>query len=175
MNVETLRHVPLFESLDTEAAHQLCELLESVDCKADAVLFRTGDEGDAMYLIEEGKVRICVRAKDGHEVTLTELYRGDFFGEMALLDGKPRSADARVAEDARLAVLSREHFFPLLAATQMSRWRCLQRLPIGYATQMNFCVTLRPAMSMSKKQRSLLLPIAQRILLLNLAAAGNSF
>ena len=118
MNVETLRHVPLFESLDTEAAHQLCELLESVDCKADAVLFRTGDEGDAMYLIEEGKVRICVRAKDGHEVTLTELHRGDFFGEMALLDGKPRSADARVAEDARLAVLSREHFLSFVGSNQ---------------------------------------------------------
>jgi CRP/FNR family transcriptional regulator, cyclic AMP receptor protein len=110
MNVETLRHVPLFESLDTEAAHELCELLESLDSKAGAVLFHAGDEGDAMYLIEQGTVRICVRAKDGHEVTLTELHRGDFFGEMALLDGKPRSADARVAQDARLAVLSRKHF-----------------------------------------------------------------
>src|SRR5712671_7016662 len=116
MNVEKLRHVPLFESLDTDAAHELCELLESLDCKAGAVLFRTGDEGDAMYLIEEGKVRICVRAKDGHEVTLTELHRGDFFGEMALLDGKPRSADAQVAEDARLAVLSREHFLSFVSS-----------------------------------------------------------
>src|SRR5438132_12603604 len=110
MTIETLRQVPLFESLDNEAAGELCHLLDSLDCKAGAFLFRTGDEGDAMYLIEEGKVRICVRAKDGHEVTLTELHRGDFFGEMALLDGKPRSADARVAENARLAVLSREHF-----------------------------------------------------------------
>jgi uncharacterized membrane protein len=114
MNVETLRHVPLFESLDTEAAHELCELLESLDSKAGAVLFRAGDEGDAMYLIEHGKVRICVRAKDGQEVTLTELNRGDFFGEMVLLDGKPRSADARVAEDARLAVLSRVHFLSFM-------------------------------------------------------------
>ena len=110
MNVETLRHVPLFESLDNEAAHELCELLESLDSKSGTVLFRAGDCGDAMYVIEEGKVRICVRAKDGYEVTLTELERGDFFGEMALLEGKPRSADARVAEDARLAVLSRAHF-----------------------------------------------------------------
>jgi CRP/FNR family transcriptional regulator, cyclic AMP receptor protein len=110
MNVETLRQVPLFESLDDEAAHELCELLDSLDCKSGEVLFRAGHEGDAMYIIEEGKVRIFVRAKDGHEVTLTELQRGDFFGEMALLEGKPRSADARVAEDARLAVLSREHF-----------------------------------------------------------------
>jgi CRP/FNR family cyclic AMP-dependent transcriptional regulator len=110
MNIETLRHVPLFESLDNDAAYELCEMLESVDHKSGALLFRAGDEGDAMYLIEEGKVRICVRAKDGHEVTLTELARGDFFGEMALLDGKPRSADAIVQEDTRLAVLSREHF-----------------------------------------------------------------
>jgi CRP/FNR family cyclic AMP-dependent transcriptional regulator len=110
MNVETLRQVPLFESLDDEAAHDLCELLETVDCKSGALLFRAGEEGDGLYLIEEGKVRIFVRAKDGHEVTLTELQRGDFFGEMALLNSKPRSADARVVENARLAVLSREHF-----------------------------------------------------------------
>ena len=110
MTVETLRQVPLFESLDDEAAHELCELLETLDCKSGTVLFRAGDGGDAMYLIEEGKIRICVRTKQGHEVTLTELGRRDFFGEMALLEGKPRSADARVAEDARLAMLSREHF-----------------------------------------------------------------
>ena len=116
MNVETLRHVPLFESLDTAAAHELCELLESIDRKAGAVLFRTGDEGDAMYLLEQGKVRIYVQAEDGHEVTLTELHRGDFFGEMALLDGKPRSADARVTQDARLAVLSREHFLSFVSS-----------------------------------------------------------
>jgi CRP/FNR family cyclic AMP-dependent transcriptional regulator len=110
MTIDTLRHVPLFESLDNEAAGELCHLLESLDFKAGMFLFRTGDEGDAMYLIEHGKVRICVRATDGHEVTLTELERGDFFGEMALLNGQHRSADAIVAEDARLAMLSREHF-----------------------------------------------------------------
>ncbi|PYJ67885.1 MAG: hypothetical protein DME76_14225 [Verrucomicrobia bacterium] len=114
MTIETLRQVPLFESLDNEAAGELCHLLDSLDCKAGAFLFRTGEEGDAMYLIERGKVRICVRARDGHEVTLTELGRGDFFGEMALLDGQRRSADAVVVEDATLAVLSREHFLSFM-------------------------------------------------------------
>jgi CRP/FNR family cyclic AMP-dependent transcriptional regulator len=114
MTVETLRQVPLFESLDDKAAKELCELLESLDCKAKTVLFRAGDAGNAMYLIESGKVRICVRARDGHEVTLAELGRGDFFGEMALLDGERRSADAVVAEDARLALLSREHFLSFM-------------------------------------------------------------
>src|SRR6266700_2211420 len=114
MTIDTLRHVPLFESLDDEAARQLCELLETRDCKAETFLCRSGDEGDAMYIIERGKVRICVQATDGHEVTLTELGRGDFFGEMALLDGQRRSANAVVAEDARLAVLSRQHFLSFI-------------------------------------------------------------
>jgi CRP/FNR family cyclic AMP-dependent transcriptional regulator len=117
MTVETLRHVPLFESLDDKAARELCQLLEPLDSKAKTVLFRAGDAGDSMYLIERGKVRICVQAKDGQEVTLAELGRGDFFGEMALLDGEPRSADAVVAEDAKLALLSREHFLSFMRKT----------------------------------------------------------
>jgi CRP/FNR family cyclic AMP-dependent transcriptional regulator len=117
MTIDTLRHVPLFESLDDETARKLCQLLESIDCKAETSLFRAGDEGDAMYLIERGKVRICVQATDGRDMTLTELGRGDFFGEMALLDGQRRSADAIVAEDARLAVLSREHFLSFVRSS----------------------------------------------------------
>ena len=117
MTTDTLRQVPLFESLDNEAAGELCHLLESLDRKAGTCLFRTGDEGDAMYVIERGKVRICVRTTQGHELTLTELGRGDFFGEMALLDGQRRSADAVVAEDAGLAVLSREHFLSFVRSS----------------------------------------------------------
>src|SRR5213596_1171111 len=117
MTIDTLRQVPLFESLDNDAAGELCHLLESLDCKARTTLFRAGDEGNAMYVIERGKVRICVRTTQGHELTLTELGRGDFFGEMALLDGKRRSADAVVAEDARLAVLSREHFLSFVRSS----------------------------------------------------------
>jgi len=117
MTIDTLRQVPLFESLDDKAAQELSELLETVDCKAETFLCRTGDAGDAMYIIERGKVRICVQATDGREVTLTELGRGDFFGEMALLDGQRRSADAVVAEDARLALLSREHFLSFMRSS----------------------------------------------------------
>src|SRR5213076_2420901 len=117
MTIDTLRQVPLFESLDNEAAGELCQLLESVDSKAGTFLFRTGDEGNAFYFIEHGKIRICVRATDGHEVTLTELRRGDFFGEMALLNGQRRSADAVVADGARLAILSREHFLSFMRSS----------------------------------------------------------
>jgi CRP/FNR family cyclic AMP-dependent transcriptional regulator len=114
MTIDELRQVPLFESLDDDAAKQLCELLETLDCEVQKVLFRAGDVGDAMYLIERGKVRISVQATDGRELMLTELGRGDFFGEMALLDGQPRSANATVSEESRLAVLSREHFLSFI-------------------------------------------------------------
>ena len=117
MTVATLRQVPLFESLDDATAGELCDLIETLDCPAHQVLFHAGDVGDAMYLIERGKVRICVQAKDGNEVTLATLGRGDFFGEMALLDGERRSADAVVAEDARLALLSREHFLSFMRSS----------------------------------------------------------
>src|SRR5207253_11248254 len=101
MTIDTLRHVPLFESLDDETARKLCQLLESIDCKAKTSLFRAGDEGDAMNLIERGKVRICVQSTDGRDMTITEFGRGDLFGDMALLDGQMPSADAMLAEVTR--------------------------------------------------------------------------
>jgi uncharacterized membrane protein len=110
MTLEALRSVPLFAGLDDQAARELRNLLKLQDVRRDTVLFRAGDSGDAMYLIETGRVRISVHDEDKEEVTLAELAGGDFFGEMALIDGKQRSADARVIEDARLAILDREKF-----------------------------------------------------------------
>ena len=110
MTLDAIRSVPLFASLDDEAATDLRSLLRTQDTKAGATLFRAGDVGDAMYLIESGRVRISVSDEDQKQIVLAELARGDFFGEMAIIDGKNRSADAAVFEDARLAVLSRENF-----------------------------------------------------------------
>ena len=117
MTLESLRSVPLFASLDDEAASGLRELLKLELRPAGSVLFRKGEPGGAMYLIEGGRVRIHIRDDDGDEVTLAELAAGDFFGEMAILDGKPRSATATVSEDARLAVLSREGFHAFVGRT----------------------------------------------------------
>jgi uncharacterized membrane protein len=63
-----------------------------------------------MYLIENGRVRISLKDTDGHDATLAEMDDGDFFGEMSLLDGHARSADATTSVDCRLAVLSRADF-----------------------------------------------------------------
>jgi CRP/FNR family cyclic AMP-dependent transcriptional regulator len=110
MDIDTLRSVPLFASLDREAAAELGEFLSIHDYERLSVVFRNGDPGDAMYLIDLGKVRISITDADGHVVTLAELGPGDFFGEMSMLDGHGRSADATVIENARLARLTREDF-----------------------------------------------------------------
>ena len=110
MTLDAIRSVPLFGSLDDEATTDLRRLLRTQDTKAGTTLFRTGDVGDAMYLIESGRVRITVSDDDNKPIVLAELARGDFFGEMAIIDGKNRSADAGVIEDAKLAVLSRDNF-----------------------------------------------------------------
>ena len=126
MTLDALRSVPLFASLDDEAAGELRDLLRIRDVAAGAALFRTGDDGDAMYLIESGRVRITITDDDKKTITLAELAQGDFFGEMAIIDGKQRSADAIISEAARLAILSRDNFLrfirnnPLVALEMLS-------------------------------------------------------
>src|ERR1051325_5033674 len=110
MTLEALRSVPLFASLDDDSARDLRSLLSEEVVPQNTRLFRQGDSGDAMYLIESGRVRITIRDEDKQEVTLAELAQGDFFGEMSIIDGRKRSADAQVIEDAQLAILSRDAF-----------------------------------------------------------------
>jgi CRP/FNR family cyclic AMP-dependent transcriptional regulator len=114
MDAATLRSVPLFASLDSKATAELGKYLTIHDYPKSATIFRTGDPGDAMYLIDFGKVRISVTDADGHAVTLAELGPGDFFGDMSMLDGHGRSAHATATEDARLAELTRDDFLSFM-------------------------------------------------------------
>jgi uncharacterized membrane protein len=113
-----LRRVPLFRELSAPAAEKLCSLLVARDFRTGTRLFNAGDAGDAMYFIEKGLVHISVTDADGQSVTLAELRDGEFFGEMALVDGHPRSAGARVAEPTRMAVLTRDNFLDFIKSDQ---------------------------------------------------------
>src|SRR5436309_14683692 len=114
MTLDAIRSVPLFGSLDDEAAGKLRKLLRMNDVSTNSSLFRAGDKGDAMYLIEQGRVQITITDEDKKQMVLAELAQGGFFGEMAIIDGKQRSADATVTETARLAVLSRVNFLSFI-------------------------------------------------------------
>ena len=76
-------------------------------CERGETIFREGDPGDTMYLIQTGAVEISRMGKDG-EVALALLEKGDFFGEMVLLDSLPRSTTARAIAHTRLLPLTRE-------------------------------------------------------------------
>lgn len=114
MTTDTLRQVPLFESLDDKSATQLCDLLETIDCRENQAIFRAGDAGNAMYIIESGEVRISINAEDGNEITIAKLTPGEFFGEMSILDGQARAAHATATTASRLGMLSRKHFLGFL-------------------------------------------------------------
>jgi uncharacterized membrane protein len=114
MDVAALRSVPLFATLDPKATARLGNYLTIHDYPSSAVICRNGDPGDAMYLIDLGKVHISVTDADGHVVTLAELGPGDFFGEMSIIDRRGRSADATVIQDARLAKLTRDDFLSFM-------------------------------------------------------------
>ena len=116
MTLEALRSVPLFSSLNDAAALQLRSLLRTKDFPAGTRLFNKGDTGNAMYLIESGRVRISITDDDGKEITLAELAQGDFFGEMSIIDGRQRSADTSVVQDGRFAILARPDFLSFVRA-----------------------------------------------------------
>jgi CRP/FNR family cyclic AMP-dependent transcriptional regulator len=84
--------------------------------RAHATIFQKGDAGGSMMAVVSGKVKICTYSADGKELVLNIIDRGGMFGEIALLDGEPRSADAVAIEDAELLVLERNRLMPFLTA-----------------------------------------------------------
>ena len=105
-----VKQVPLFRALLPDDSRRIGELLRNQYLKKGDVLFRKGAEGTALYLIVEGKIKISVTSRLGDEVILAILSSGEFFGEMALLDGMPRSADAIAIEETHVLALNRKEF-----------------------------------------------------------------
>ncbi len=80
-----------------------------------ALIFQKGDPGSSMMAVIRGKVKICTQSVDGKELVLNIISRGGLFGEIALLDGEPRTADAVALEETDLLVLERSRFQPFLS------------------------------------------------------------
>jgi CRP/FNR family cyclic AMP-dependent transcriptional regulator len=103
--VELLRGIPIFEGLASEDLEALSRTLVERPFKAGEMIFHEGDPGTAMYIVAEGHVNIHLPGEASRRVSLKDLARGDFFGEIALFDDKPRSASALATTDARLLEL----------------------------------------------------------------------
>src|SRR5580693_7963804 len=104
----------LFRGLSPATLEQIARLCVRRAYERNAVIFSQSDPGDALFGVVTGRVRISVSSPSGREVFLNIMEPGDTFGEIALLDGRPRSATASAAARSELILITRDHFLELL-------------------------------------------------------------
>jgi CRP/FNR family transcriptional regulator/CRP/FNR family cyclic AMP-dependent transcriptional regulator len=105
-----LRRIDLFADLTDREADTVLDVMREKTVSRGTTVFHQFDSRGGLYLILAGSVKITRSGRDGREVTVAVLNEGNFFGEMSLLDGQPRSASATALLASRLLVLDREHF-----------------------------------------------------------------
>ena len=107
-DVALLAEVPFFQLLDDEERASLASQLELVSIPAGQVVFEYGDPGDSLFLVRSGAAEVFFRDDTGERIVLERPSAGDFFGELSLLDGGPRSASVVASEDLQLLRLDRD-------------------------------------------------------------------
>lgn len=112
--LSVLRKHPYFCDLDPEAFDQLCRYAKHSTLKRGATICSKGDPGTSLFAVLRGTVRISNQSADGKDAVLNMISAGGIFGEIALLDGQPRTADAFAAGDCELMQIDRRDFVPLL-------------------------------------------------------------
>ena len=125
---DVVRKAPLFTALDEVAAASLRASMDSVKIAKGSVLFAEGDEGDHLYVIVEGKLKLGTSSGDGRENLLSILGPGEMFGELSLFDPGPRTSTATAVTDAKLLSLGQEKLIPWLAENPQVALQLLARL-----------------------------------------------
>ncbi len=105
-----LRNVPLFSGLENEEIEKLASAATVRTFTKNSVVIREGEHSDSIYLINSGKVKVLISDTEGHEVILSILGPGDYFGEMSLIDSQPRSATVVSMEPVHFAVITKPDF-----------------------------------------------------------------
>ena len=109
-----LRQIPLFASLEASSIERLNRAVRPKSLKPDEILFLKGDDGEAMYIVRDGAIKIVLPSETGEEFIVALLKKNDFFGVMAMLDGETRSADAVALGPSEIFVLGRNDFLSIL-------------------------------------------------------------
>jgi len=107
---EMLRDSPLFSGCHDRVIDRVAEVVERMEVKSDHYIIQEGDEGDAYFIIESGKVAVIKDLHNGQEAAVAELSTGSGFGETALMQNVPRTRSVKAINDTVLLVLSRENF-----------------------------------------------------------------
>ncbi len=117
MTTETIAQLKksfLFCGLPEEALQIVAEKISTQDLKKDETLFRKGDVGDALFMIDEGLLNIVTEDAQGSKLLLNQCGPGETIGEMSLFDEEPRSASVVAKTDAHILSLKRDDFFDML-------------------------------------------------------------
>jgi CRP/FNR family transcriptional regulator/CRP/FNR family cyclic AMP-dependent transcriptional regulator len=114
MDISFLRQVPLFEGLEEQERVAIAKTTITRSFPKDSMIILAEEEGDALFIIQTGQVKVTLLSEDGREVILSLLGPGSVFGELSLLDGKPRSANVVATEDTQLIMLRRSDFLQLV-------------------------------------------------------------
>ena len=109
-----LANSELLSGLDDEMLDRLLSMTVTRKLTKNETLFVKGDPGDSVYGVQEGKIKIVTTSPNGKEVTLNIIEEGQFLGEIAMLDGMERTADAIAMENCELLVIQRRDFIPFL-------------------------------------------------------------
>lgn len=123
-----LADLDLFRKLRADELDRLVAFTRWMQPKARSILFRKSDPGTSMMVVREGRVKVCTHSEDGKELVLNMFGPGEVFGEIALLDGSPRTADAITIDDCELLVLDRRDFIPFLLEHSDASVRMLEVL-----------------------------------------------
>jgi CRP-like cAMP-binding protein len=134
---QQLSKIDIFENVTLANLENLSRAIKVEEFPAEHILFREGDEGDSMYMIEEGSLHIFVSENGQGENILRTFHKGQVVGEFSLLDGQPRSASARAYEDVRALVLSRQMFMMFIQSRPQVILAMLEYLSqkVRYTTQ----------------------------------------
>jgi CRP-like cAMP-binding protein len=125
---DLLRFHPFVEALGERAAGELLQHAIARRFQANDVIFREGDPGTGLYGVVSGRVVVTADSAEGRELILNVFGPGEFFGEIALLDGEGRSASAIAREPSELLFLDRQHFMPFLARSPEATTRIIRLL-----------------------------------------------
>ena len=107
-----IRKAPIFSGLDASAADALRASMNLVKLRKGQSLFKEGDDGDHLFVVSSGKVKLGTKSVDGRENLLMILGPGDMFGELSLFDSGPRTATATAVTDSKLLALGQDKVIP---------------------------------------------------------------
>ena len=114
MNYSILETVPIFSELEQDELEKIADIMQKRTYPKNKIILMEEDEGDTLFIIDTGSVKITRISEDGREVILSMLGEGEFFGEMSIFDGEARSANVITLEESEVFILKRADFLHIL-------------------------------------------------------------